>query len=101
MWKEQPFNEGLRTFNFAYVLPLFLTDSLKPYMGIVQNEKYEAMHYFSKMPLLLIWHLNSSRSTDEDNLIAQFFFEMISAGAIKEALLQMQFAWLIVYYISL
>lgn len=47
------------------------------------------MHYFSKMPLLLLWYSNRSRSTYEDNLIAQFF-EMISTGTIKEALLQMQ-----------
>lgn len=55
----------------------------------------------SKMSVLQVWYMNSSRSTDDDNLIAQFFFEMIGAGAIKEALLQMKFAWLIFYYISL
>jgi len=52
------------------------------------------------MSFLVVWYINSSRSTDEKNLIAHFF-EMISAGAIKEVLLQMQFTWLIVYGISL
>jgi len=101
--KKLFFPEGIRAFQFVCVLPfsflffsffLFLIKSLKPYMEKEWNGIYEVIHYLLKISIL------SSRSTGENSLIAQFF-EIISVGVIKEAVLQMHFTRFIVYHISL